>query len=162
VSTPSDSGARLGYRVPSLGWRITVAALRLIPLMILLVGLPVAALSFLQSNSIPTPLSIVAVTVAGAIIVALSTARYIAKPTSAYGPLSVVSSGFVLAYLYYIFTQASYVFTTPGSDVTIHLNYAMFVAWLMLVPALGLAAGLVTSVEDARSPRERLPFDFPP
>jgi hypothetical protein len=162
VSTPAPLPPRLTYQVPSLGWRITVAALRLIPLVIVLIGLPVAALSFLQSNAIALPLSIATVAIAGAVIVALSTARYIAKPTSLYGPLSLASSGFVLAYLYYILLQASYVLQVPGSDVTIHLNYALFLELLLLVPALALASGLVTTIEDYRSPRERLPYDYPP
>jgi hypothetical protein len=161
VSFPATP-SRPTYQVPSLGWRITVAALRLIPLMIVLVGLPVAALRFLQSNSIALPLSIVAVTLAGAVIVALSTARYIAKPTSLYGPLSVASSGFVLAYLYYILLQSPYVLSVPGSNGTVHLDYAPFVELLLLVPALALASGLVTTIEDLRSPRDRLPYDYPP
>jgi hypothetical protein len=32
----------------------------------------------------------------------------------------------------------------------------------MVVPALALAAGVVTTIEDARVPRERLPYDYPP
>ncbi|MCI4343872.1 MAG: hypothetical protein L3J92_07180 [Thermoplasmata archaeon] len=162
MSAPSAPPPRLTYQVPSLGWRITVAALRLIPLMLLFVGLPVAALAFLQSNSIALPLSIVAVTLAGAIIVALSTARYIAKPTSAFGPLSIASSAFVLAYLYYIVLRSTYVLAVPGSDFTVRLTYTNFMLCLMVVPALSLAAGIVTTIEDARVPRERLPYDYPP
>jgi hypothetical protein len=162
VSTPSPPPPRLAYHVPSLGWRITVAALRLIPLVILFIGLPVAALSFLQSHSIALPLSIVIVAVAGAVIVALSTARYIAKPTSAYGPLSVASSAFALGYLYYILLQSTYDLALPGSDFTLHLTFSDFVLALMVVPALALAAGVVTTIEDARVPRERLPYDYPP
>jgi hypothetical protein len=162
VSIPSPSPPRLGYQVPSLGWRITVAAVRLIPLVILFVGLPAAALSFLQSNSIALPLSIVVVTIAGAILVALSTARYIAKPTSAYGPLSIASSAFALGYLYYILLHSTYVLALPGSDFSIQLTYTDFVLCLLLVPALALAAGVITTIEDVRAPRERLPYDYPP
>jgi hypothetical protein len=154
--------AKLGYRIPSLGWRITVAALWLIPLMVVFIGLPVAALVFLQSNSIALPLSIVAVTIAGAVIIALSTARYIGKPTRLYGPLSVASSAFVLIYVLYILGQSTYAFQLPGSDFTLHLSYTTLVELLLLVPILSLGAGVATTVEDARAPRERLPYDFPP
>jgi hypothetical protein len=162
VSTPAPTAAKFGYRVPSLGWRITVAALRLIPLMLLFIGLPVAALVFLQSHSIPLPISIVVVTIAGAVITALSTARYIAKPTRLYGPLSIASSAFVLAYVLYILGQSTYSFAVPGSDFTLHLAYANLIELLLIVPALSLAAGIVTTIEDVREPRERLPYDYPP
>jgi hypothetical protein len=162
VSTPAPPPAPLGYRVPSLGWRIMVAALRLIPLMILFIGLPIAALSFLQSHSIPLPLSIAVVTIAGAIITALSTARYIARPNGLYGPLSVVSSAVVLGYVFYILSQSTYSFPVPGSDLSVHLSYTELIELLLIVPALSLAAGVVTTIEDARAPRERLPYDFPP
>ncbi len=162
MSTPAPTPGKLGYRIPPLGWRIMVAALRLIPLMLLFVGLPAAALTFLASHSIALPLSIVVVTVAGAVITALSTARYIAKPTRLYGPLSIASSAFVLGYVLYILGQSTYAFALPGSDITIHFAYATLIELLLIVPALSLAAGIVTTVEDARAPRERLPFDYPP
>ncbi len=162
MSTPAPSPPHFGYRVPTLGWRITVAALRLIPLVLLFIGLPVAALAFLQSNSIPLPLSIVAVTVAGAVITALSTARYIAKPTRLYGPLSIASSAFVLVYVLYILGHSTYSFAVPGSDITLHIAYTTLIELLLVVPALSLAAGVVTTIEDARASRERLPYDYPP
>jgi hypothetical protein len=164
MSAPAPPAAppNLGYRIPSLGWRIMVAALRLIPLMLLFIGLPAAGLSFLQSHAIPLPLSIVVVTVAGAVITALSTARYIAKPTRLYGPLSIATSAFVLAYVFYILSQATYTVALPNSGVSIHFAYTTLIELLLLVPILSLAAGIVTTVEDARSPRERLPFDYPP
>ncbi|MCI4365015.1 MAG: hypothetical protein L3K10_02990 [Thermoplasmata archaeon] len=139
-----------------------MASLRLIPLIILFIGLPIAALSFLTSHSIPLPLSIAAVTIAGAVIVALSTARYIAKPTGVYGPLSIVASAFVLGYVFYLLGQSTYRFRLPGSSVTIGITFTTLVEWLLIVPALALVAALVTTIEDARAPRERLPFDFPP
>jgi hypothetical protein len=150
------------YRVPSLGWRIMVASLRLIPLILLFVGLPAAALVFLASHSIALPLSILVVTVAGAVIVALSTVRYVAKPTRLYGPLSVGASAFVLGYVFYILSRSTYIFTVPGADVTVHLTYTMFLELLLIVPALSLVAAVLTTVEDARSPSERLPYDYPP
>jgi hypothetical protein len=161
VNTPGPAPGVLLYRVPSLGWRITVASLRLIPLMLLFIGLPLAALGFLESHSFPLPLSIVVVTIAGAVITALSTARYIAKPNRLYGPLSIASSAFVLIYIFYILSQSTYAFQFPGSNLSIHLTYTTLIELLLLVPGLSLLAGIVTSVEDARSPRERLPYDYP-
>ncbi len=162
MSTPSPPPAHLGYRVPSLGWRITVASLRIIPLMLLFIGLPAAALSFLASHSIPIPLSILVVTVAGALITAVSTARYVAKPTRLYGPLSVLSSVIVVAYVLYILGNSTYAFTLPNTNATLHVQYTELIELLLIVPALTLAAGIVTTVEDARTPTERLPYDYPP
>jgi hypothetical protein len=134
----------------------------MIPLIILLVGLPAAVLSFLASNSIPLPLSIAAVTIAGAVLVAFSTARYIAKPTRLYGPISVGSAAFVLGYVLYLLSHSSYSFHVPGANVTIGVTFSELLELLLLVPALALASAVVTTIEDARSPRERLPFDYPP
>lgn len=150
------------YRVPSLGYRILAGALRLIPLAILLIGLPVAVLSYLSAHQISLPVSIVTVTTFGIAIVALSTARYISKPTSAYGPVSMATSAVTLAYLFTLWLEATYRIAVPNSAVTVSIGYGELIDLLLLIPALALIAGLITTVEDLRSPRERLPFDFPP
>ena len=152
----------LGYKIPSLGWRIAVGALRLIPMVLLFVGLPGALLAFLMSNGITLPLSILTVTVFGILICALVTARYIAKPTVVYGPLAIAVAVVTLLYLRVILAAASYTFTLPNSDFALTLNYLELIELLLIVPTLALAAGIVTTVEDFRTPRERLPFDFPP
>jgi hypothetical protein len=162
VSVPTPPPPVPTYRIPSMGWRITVGALRLIPLVILLIGLPAALLTFLGNHNVALPLSILTVTVAGAVIVALSTARYIAKPYRAYGPISMVASGAVLAYLYLLLEEGTYTFAFPMGGISIGLTFTEFIELLMLVPGLALAAGLVTAIEDGRHPKERLPFDFPP
>jgi hypothetical protein len=45
--------------------------------------------------------------------------------------------------------------------VTISIGYAGLIDLLFAVSGLALLAGLITTVEDIHSPRERLPFDFP-
>ena len=37
----------------------------------------------------------------------------------------------------------------------------MFLEVAMIIPVIGIVVGLLTTVEDARAPEERLPFDFP-
>jgi hypothetical protein len=37
----------------------------------------------------------------------------------------------------------------------------MFLELVMIVPAIGIIVGLLITAEDARAPKERLPFDFP-
>jgi len=161
VSAPS-APPPLGYRIPSLGYRILAGGLRLLPLLVLLVGLPDAALAFLQSHGIHLPLSILTVTVAGIAIAVLSTARYVFKPTVAYGPLSVATSAVTIAYLLTIFVTSTYVFNVPQHAIAIGIGVMGLIGLLLIAPALSLVAGLVTTIEDVRTPRERLPFDYPP
>lgn len=154
-----DSG---GYVIPSLGYRILAGGLRLIPLLVLLVGVPDAALSYLAARGVALPVSVLTVTAGGIAISILVTARYILRPTRAYGPLSVLTSGVTLAYLFVLWLGATYHVGVPDSSVVLTIGYAKLIAWLFLVPALALVAGLITTVEDLASPGERLPFDFPP
>ena len=150
-----------GYLVPSLGWRILSGGLRLIPLAILLIGLPVAILTFLAGYGIPPPLPILWVELAGVVLVVLLTARYIAGPSIAYGPLAMATSAATLGYLYVIFVRATYHFPIPGSGVTISIGYAPLVLLLMFGPGLAFVAGALTFAEDWNRPNERLPFDYP-
>lgn len=150
------------YRIPSLGWRILGGALRLIPLAVLLVGLPVAALTFLQSHGFSLPISIATVETAGISITVLVVARYIVKPTVLFGPLSIATSVVTLVYLYTILLGATYHLTIPNVDVSIAIGYRELILLLLIVPALGLGAGILTTIEDIVAPQERLPFDFPP
>jgi len=150
-----------GYRIPSLGSRIVIAALRIIPSFFLLIALPVAALAFVQSRGIALPISPYAVTVYGIALIALGAARYVMKPTVAYGPLSVTASAVSLLYLYYAISLSPYRLVIPGGSATVVAGYTLFLELLMIVPAIGVVVGLLTTLEDYRSPTERLPFDFP-
>lgn len=154
--------APVGYQIPSLGYRILAGGLLLVPLLVLLVVIPDAALAYLASHGIAWPISRVTVTVGGIAISVLTTARYVFKPTRAYGPLSVATSGASLAYLFVVWLGATYHIAVPNSSVVLTIGYAELVELLLLVPAIALVAGLVTTIEDLRFPRERLPFDFPP
>jgi hypothetical protein len=162
MTTTGRTSANLGYRIPPLGWRITLGALRMIPLVLLLVGLPAALLTFISSHGIALPLSIVTVTIFGIAIAALSTARYISKPYRLYGPICIAASAVTLLYILIILSMSSYVIAIPNTPVQIAVSYTELIELLLIVPLLSLAAGVVTAIEDARSPRERLPFDFPP
>jgi len=148
-------------RIPSLGRRILLAALRLIPSFLLLIALPTAALSYVSSRGYDIPVSVYAVTVWGALLIAIGVAQYVSKPTVAYGPLSIAYSAVVLLYLDYLRSLSPYRFVIPGESASLTAGYSMFLELLMIVPAMGIVAGLLITVEDIRSPKERLPFDFP-
>jgi len=150
-----------GFRVPSLGYRILMAGLRLIPSFLILIAIPAAALSYLSSRGIALPISVFEVTLWGALLLALGAAQYILKPTVAYGPTSIAYSAVALAYLYYVVTISPYRFTLPGGSASIAAGYSSFLELLMIVPAIGVLVGILTTVEDVRSPSERLPFDYP-
>jgi hypothetical protein len=157
TSPPGGSG----YRIPSLGYRILVSGLRLIPLLVLLVGLPVGLLSFLNAHGLSIPIAIGTVTTFGIVLSVLAALRYVVKPTRAYGPVSIVASAAAVLYLWVLLQSSPFHFTIPGTSVAFGLGFRDLVLGIMLVPAFGLAAGIVTTVEDARSPHERLPFDYP-
>jgi len=150
-----------GYQIPSLGYRILIAALGLIPSFFLLIGLPVAVLTFVSSHGVALPISVDAVIVWGFVLLALGAARSILKPTAAYGPLSIATSLVTLLYLAYALSLSPYRLTIPGGSATVAAGYAGFLEIAMIVPALGRLAGVLTTVEDARAPKERLPFDYP-
>jgi hypothetical protein len=160
--TPAPTTSPAGtYRIPSLGWRILGGALRLIPLVVILIGVPVAVLTFLQSNGISLPVPIATVEYAGIAITILIVARYIFKPTAAYGPLAIATAAVTIVYLYVILLDATYHLGIPGVGVTVSIDYGNLILLLLIVPALALGAGAVTLVEDMVAPKERLPFDYP-
>jgi hypothetical protein len=161
MASPPRPVETTAYSVPSLGYRILAGGTRLVPLIVLLVILPVAALMYLQSHGITLPVSVATVTVAGLIISVLSTVRYIARPTAAYGPVSVATSLVTIVYLLVLWVQSTYRIAVPNSSVVIAVGYTELLELALLIPALALAAGLVTTVEDLAHPRERLPFDYP-
>jgi hypothetical protein len=150
-----------GYQVPSLGWRILGGALRLVPMIVLFIGLPVALFTFLQSNGITPPIPLATVELFGIALSILITLRYILKPTAAYGPLAIATAGVSLVYLYLLLISATYALSIPNADVTISVGYANLILLLMIGPALALTAGVLTLVEDVNHPKERLPFDYP-
>ena len=162
MTTTGRTRMNLGYRIPSLGWRITLGALRMIPLVLLLVGVPAAVLTFLSDNGVALPLSILTVTIFGVVICAASTARFIAKPYRLYGPLCVAASAVTILYLLVILAASTYTITIPNTPMSLTVSYTELVELLLIVPLLTLSAGVVTAIEDGRSPQERLPFDFPP
>jgi hypothetical protein len=162
VTAAGRTGAGLGYRIPGLGWRISVGALGLIPMVLLLVGLPAAALAFVTSHGVALPITVLTVTVFGVVICALATARYVAKPTWLFGMLAMATAAVTLAYLWVILGAAAVTLSPPNSDFSLRVDYRELIELALLVPGLSLASGLVTALEDLRSPQERLPFDFPP
>ncbi len=163
MTTPSSRMLDLsGYQVPPLSYRILAGSVRLVALLVLLVGLPDAVLAYLSSHGVTPPVPLLTVTVAGAVISGLVTARYILRPTRAFGPVSAASSFATIGYLLTIGLGAVYRLALPSRSIELTLGYGSLVELALLVPGLALVAGVLTTLEDLRSPGERLPFDFPP
>jgi hypothetical protein len=159
AAMPAPEG--VGYRIPSLGYRILIAALRLMIAFVLLVVLPVAVLTYVHSRGIPIPVSIVAVTTWGVVLLALTAARYVLKPTAAYGPLSFLTALVFFLYLYFLYSLSPYRLSLASGSVSLAAGYSMFLEILMIVPIVEMVAAVFTTIEDAVSPKERLLFDYP-
>jgi len=145
--------------IPSLGRRVAIGTLRLIPLLLAYVVVPVTGISRLQGLGIASGFPLVWVTLGGGIIALLSTARYIGKPTRAFGPLSMLASG---AWVIYLLTFAPYASATIAiHQASLSVTYGMLLQLAAIIPAFGLVAGAVTTAEDLLKPGERLPFDYP-
>ena len=161
VAGAPPAAPALPYRVPSLAYRILIAGFRVILSFVFFVALPVAVLAYVHSRGVAIPISIAAVTTWGLLLLILSAARYVLKPTAAFGPLSIALSGVFLAYLYYLVLLSPYRFVLPGGSASLAAGYSLFLEILMIVPAVEIVAGVLTTIEDVAHPGERLPFDYP-
>lgn len=162
-SPPGDSTptASVHFRIPPLGTRLSVGALRLVLLFLALVVVPVGVLETLRSLSIPVPISIQTEEVYGISISVLLAARYVLRPTRAYGPLCIAAATATILFLFTLLVQSSYHLAIPQAAVAVTISFAAVVILLLLIPCFALAAGIVTTLEDARWPGERLEFDYP-
>ena len=165
AATPAGSirpGPRpVNYRVPSFGHRLTIGLLQFFLLVIALVVIPVAMLGYLQSLAITLPVSVTVEVAYGLALSVLLAARYVVRPTRAYGPVSMAVAAVTIVFFVTLIIQATYRFNVPQTTVAISIVYVRFFELLLLVPVFSLLAGLVTTIEDIRSPTERLPFDYP-
>ncbi len=146
-------------RIPSLSRRIAFGALRLLPLLALYVVFPYLGFQGLTQYGLVEGLPLSQVLFFGVGLAILSTAAYVARPTRAFGPLSTASSLAKVAYLLYF---AGFAWAAVSvSTATVRLDFGTLLELLALVPAFGVAAGVLTTVQDVRHPGERLRFDYP-
>ena len=161
TAPPPTAPSSLEYRVPPLGIRIAGGTVRFVILVIVLVVIPVAALDVLHSLSIALPIPVETEAFYGVLLSALLAARYVVRPTRAYGPVSMAAALVSILFLITLLLQPPYSLAVPQTPVTITIGFEAILLLLLLIPVLTLAAGAVTTVEDLRSPGERLEFDFP-
>lgn len=148
------------YRVPSAGRRALLAGLWLIPSLLFYVGVPYEGLTQLSHFGISTGYSLGVVLFAGVSLAVLGAVRSFAKPTAAYGPLSVALSAGSILYLLYLAGRST-VTVGVGGQAAITLAYGTLLVLFAIVPAIRIVGALCTTVEDWARPKERLPFDYP-
>jgi hypothetical protein len=149
-----------GVELPSVARRVILGMLRVFPVLVLLVLVPTAILTYLSAQGVHASTSLVTVGVGGLALTALSTARYIARPTAAYGPIGVLRAVVAFAYLWFLLPSANAVLPA-GSQATIGLNFAPVIEALLVVPVILLVTALLVSVSDYRNLGARLRLDFP-
>jgi hypothetical protein len=147
--------------IPSLTRRVAFASLRLVFLLLFFVAIPLGLLSALAARGIQTPVSLITVSTVGIVLSVLGAAATIARPTRAYGPIALVSAGLFFVYLIDLARNGTVTFSV-GSGATFQLSYGSAILLVAVMPILSLVAASLTTLEDARHPGERLPFDYPP
>ncbi len=126
-----------------------------------LVGLlPYYVEQYAMRYGLPAPIDPTFLLAAGAILAVLAGLSLATKPTRAWGPVRVISAGFDLIYILYLLQNPVYATTIHGFAIT--LTYARILELFLIPPAIGLLAGVVTSIGDLRYPWERLQLQFPP
>jgi len=94
-----------------------------------------------------------------AIVALLAGLSIVTKPTQAWGPVRVMSAGFDLIYIVYLLQSPIYTTAIHGFAIT--LTYGRILELFLIPPAIGLLAGIVTTIGDIRHPWERVSFQFP-
>jgi hypothetical protein len=156
----STAGARRA-KIPSLARRIVYASLRLVGLLILFVAIPLGLLQLLIAHGIMPPYSLLTVSAVGIALAIIGAATIIMRPTRAYGPLALAGS--VVLFLWLLALAKNGVLTLGiGNGGSLQLSYGNAILLVALVPLLGAVAAMCSTLEDAKHPGERLPFDYPP
>ncbi len=153
---------RQPYRIPSLTYRIFIAGLMGLGLVILLVLIPDQLVYTAKYYGASFQLPEGELVGFGAAISLLSPLAYILKPTRLYGPIFALKSLLVLLYLLVLANVAYLTFIFPHGEATATFGFVALVTLVAIIPALKLVSALVTTAEDLKDPKERLPFDFPP
>lgn len=149
-----------GVELPSVPRRVALGLLRVVPVLVLLVGIPALLLGELTSAGIRSNVGLVTVSFGGLLFTAFSTARYILRPTRAFGPVGIARGGAAFAYLYYLIPSASLVIPA-GMHSSLTLSYASVLEALLVVPILMVVTAGVVTVQDRRGLAARLRADFP-
>ncbi|MFZ0831069.1 MAG: hypothetical protein WCB18_01660 [Thermoplasmata archaeon] len=156
VNNPEESG----YQPPGASAARIAGAVSLTLLYFGLVGLlPYYLEQYAAQYGLSAAIAPGFLLVAGAIVAILAGLSIATKPTRAWGPVRVMSAGFDLIYIFYLLQNP--VYTTAIHGFAITLTYSRILELFLIPPAIGLLAGVVTTIGDIRRPYERVSFQFP-
>jgi hypothetical protein len=149
------------YQPPGVSGARIAGAISLTLFYFGLVGLlPYYLEQYAGKYGLASPIAPAVLLIAGAIVAGLAGLSIATKPTRAWGPVRVMSAGFDLIYIFYLLQNPVYATTIHG--FTIILTYSRILELFLIPPAIGLLAGVVTSIGDIRHPWERIQLQFPP
>ena len=161
MSPPWGYGPILwGVRLPSLGRRLFVAGVILVPLLLLTIGVPTYLLGLVGSRGGSSPLSGLQLTAGGLAVSGLVASAYVLRPTRAYGPLVAVRGAVTAAYFVSLSTVAT-VIIPLGGGAAAAANFGALLRWFALVPLFALVGGVLFAASDARDLHARLRVEYP-
>jgi hypothetical protein len=158
VETPPVSD-RPVLLIPSLSRRIAWASVRAALLLVAIVVVPWYALNVLSGYGVGTPVPFLGLALLGVAFAGLGAARYISRPTRAFGPMTIAASLVSFAYLLYLIPIATVGFQ-HANDVSVAINFGRFLQYCLIAPLFGLASGAVTTYEDFARPNERINYEY--
>ena len=138
---------------------MTIGSLRLVAVFALFAGVPYTLLR-LAPSQVSVAFSLGVVFAVGLVLATVSALKYIARPTKLYGPISAAGSALSVVYLLYLASRAtvSVQFMDQGG---LALDFGKVLFYGAFVPALGIAAAVVITVEDIVRPGERVAYEYP-
>ncbi len=158
--TPSPPTGYPPYEPPGVSGARIAGAVSLTLLYFGLVGLlPYYLEQYAARYGLSAPIEPAFLVIAGFIVAFLAGLSVATKPTRAWGPVRVMSAGFDLIYVVYLLQNPVYATTIRGFSLTI--TYGHLLELFLIPPAIGLLAGIVTTLGDIRRPWERISFQFP-
>jgi hypothetical protein len=145
--------------IPSLGRRLAWAIVRAALLIVAIVVIPWYLLNLVSGYGIGTPVPLLGLAALGVAFAAVGAARYVSRPTRAFGPLTIAASLMSFVYLLYLIPIASIGFQ-HADNVSVAIYFGRFLQYCLLAPLFGMAAGAVTTYEDVARPRERINYEY--
>ncbi len=148
------------HRPVSVWRRLPLGIAGAIVLILALVVGPTLGVNLAAMHGISVGVSTTQIALIGGSISILVMARYVAKPTRAFGPLWIAADGAALVSFLFLSTEPAIMANLPNyGEVTVSFGELWF--FLALVPGIRMIGAILTTIEDIRHPGERMPFDFP-
>jgi len=159
ADVPPPAADRPVLLIPSLGRRIAWASVRAALLLLAIVVLPWYLLQLVSGFGVGTPIPFLGIAVLGVAFAGLGAARYVSRPTRAFGPITVAASIVSVVYLLYLIPIATIGFQ-HADNVSVAIDFGRFLRYCLIAPLFGIAAGAVTTYEDFARPRERINYEY--